>query len=268
MVIGFAKASASCIDKPFEVIIAAPKCLSACFACFEVVDFMPQTKKTIRIWDLPTRLFHVALALCVTGAIVTVKLGGLWMEWHVRLGIASLALVTFRVLWGLVGPRYARFAQFYASPRKTWAYFKTPISSAGTNAGHNPLGAWSVFGLLAIIGWQGVSGLFANDDILTQGPFAAMVSSAWSERLTGLHQFNEVFLYAAIGLHLSAIAFYTYKGQRLIMPMVHGDKRAEAVPLNTVPAQDDWRVRAFAVLLALTLGALAWWLIRLAFNAS
>ena len=186
------------------------------------------------------------------------------MEWHVRLGIASLALVTFRVIWGFVGPRYARFAQFYASPRQTWAFFRTPTKSAG----HNPLGAWSVFGMLAIIGWQGVSGLFANDDILTQGPFAAMVSSNWSDRLTGLHQFNELFVYAAIGLHVSAIAFYTYKGQRLIMPMVHGDVQTDAVPSHTAPAQDDWRVRAGAGLLALTLGTLAWWLIRLAFNAS
>jgi len=225
---------------------------------------MSQPTKTVRIWDLPTRLFHVALALCVTGAIVSVKLGGLWMDWHVRLGIASLALVTFRIIWGLIGPRYARFAQFYTSPLNTWAYFKAPTKSAG----HNPLGAWSVFGMLAIIGWQGVSGLFANDDILTQGPFAALVSSAWSDRLTGLHQFNELFLYAAIGLHLAAIAFYTYKGQRLLMPMLHGDVQADAVPMGTAPAQDDWRVRLGAALLALTLGTLAWWLIRLAFSAS
>jgi hypothetical protein len=122
--------------------------------------------------------------------------------------------------------------------------------------------------MLVIIGWQGTSGLFASDDILTQGPFANLVSSAWSNRLTGLHQLNEAFLYAAIGLHLAAIAFYSYKGQRLIMPMVHGNVRADALPHGTVPAQDDWRVRVGAALLALTLGTLAWWLIRLAFNAS
>ena len=186
------------------------------------------------------------------------------MEWHVRLGIVSLALIAFRVIWGLFGPRYARFTQFYASPCQVWAYFRTPTK----HAGHNPMGAWSVFGMLAIIGWQGTSGLFANDDILTQGPFANMVSNAWSDRLTSLHQFNEVFLYAAIGLHLAAIAFYTYKGQRLIMPMVHGNVQIDAVPVGSAPARDDWRVRASAVLLALTLGALAWWLIRLASNAS
>lgn len=227
-------------------------------------SLMPQTNNTLRIWDLPTRLFHLALALCVTGAIVAVKLGGLWMDWHVRLGIATLALVSFRVIWGFIGPRYARFTQFYASPRQVWAFFRTPTKRAG----HNPLGAWSVFGMLAIIGWQGFSGLFANDDILTQGPFSALVSNAWSERFTSLHKFNEIFLYAAIGLHVAAIAFYTYKGQHLIMPMVHGNVQTGALPIDTAPAQDDWRVRAGAALLALTLGTLAWWLIRLAFNAS
>ena len=58
----------------------------------------------VRIWDLPTRLFHWALAICVMGAIVTVKLGGLWMDWHLRLGVCALALVTFRLVWGLIGP--------------------------------------------------------------------------------------------------------------------------------------------------------------------
>ncbi len=224
---------------------------------------MPKQKTVVRIWDLPTRLFHVALALCITGAIVTVKLGGNWMDWHVRLGIATLALVVFRILWGVLGPRYARFASFYASPLRVWAYFKTPSKQAG----HNPLGAWSVFGMLGVIGWQGLTGLFANDDILTQGPFAANVSTALSERLTGLHQFNETFLYAIIGLHMAAILFYTLKGQRLIMPMIHGDVAKDLVPDGTTPAQDDWRVRGLALGLALGLAGLTWWLISRALNA-
>jgi cytochrome b len=186
------------------------------------------------------------------------------MDWHVRFGIATTALITFRLVWGLIGPRYARFSQFYVSPLKTWAYFRAPTQSAG----HNPLGAWSVFGMLAIIGWQGASGLFASDDILTQGPFAGMVSDAWSGRLTSLHRFNEIFLYSAIFLHLAAITFYTCRGQSLIMPMVHGQVSTKALPAGTVPARDDWRVRTGALLLALALSTLAWWLIRLTLNAS
>ena len=118
-----------------------------------------------------------------------------------------------------------------------------------------------------MVGWQGFTGLFANDDILTQGPFAARVSQAVSERLTGLHQFNGNFLYALVGLHLAAILFYTLKGQKLVMPMVHGDVAREALPVVCHPAQDDWRVRGLALVLALLLGTLAWWLIGLALNA-
>ena len=218
---------------------------------------------SLRIWDLPTRLFHAALALCLVGAVITVKLGGAWMDWHVRLGITTLGLIVFRIIWGFIGPRYARFSQFVVSPRRTLAYLRSPSKRAG----HNPLGAWSVLGLLGAVGWQGFTGLFANDDILTQGPFAARVSQAVSERLTGLHQFNENFLYALVGLHLAAILFYTLKGQKLVMPMVHGDVAREALPVVCHPAQDDWRVRGLALVLALLLGTLAWWLIGLALNA-
>src|SRR3546814_7151584 len=75
-----------------------------------VRPLMQHTRSFIRIWDLPTRLFHWALAACVIGAYASVKLGGLYMEWHVRFGLATLGLVAFRLVWGLIGPRYARFA--------------------------------------------------------------------------------------------------------------------------------------------------------------
>jgi len=62
----------------------------------------------VRIWDLPTRLFHWLLAALVLCSVVTAKLGGLWIDWHMRAGYAILALVLFRVLWGFAGSRYAR----------------------------------------------------------------------------------------------------------------------------------------------------------------
>ena len=223
---------------------------------------MAKQPSALRIWDLPTRLFHLAVALCLTGAVLSVKLGGAWMDWHVRLGIATLLLVVFRIIWGLVGPRYARFTQFVASPGQTWRY----LQSTHKHAGHNPLGAWSVLAMLVVIGWQGVTGLFASDEMGTLGPFASKVSNALSERLTGLHQFNEIFLYAIVGLHLAAILFYTIKGQGLVGPMIHGDVATERVPSNALPARDDWRVRGGALLLALALTGLGLWLCRLAFN--
>jgi cytochrome b len=104
--------------------------------------------KPIRIWDLPTRLFHWALVACIIGAFVTVKLGGLYMDWHARFGAAILGLIVFRLIWGFVGPRYARFTQFVRGPRAILAYLR----GAAAPAGHNPLGALSVIALIAVIG--------------------------------------------------------------------------------------------------------------------
>ena len=221
----------------------------------------------IRIWDLPTRLFHVIFACCVVGAIISAKFGQNWMDWHVRLGIATLALLIFRIVWGLIGPRYARFSQFICGPVTVWRYITQASPDSKKIPGHNPLGALSVIAMLAIIGVQAVTGLFANDDILTQGPFAQFVSDATSALMTGLHQINQNFVFAVIALHLIAIVTYTLKGQKLIGPMVHGDVGAENFVTAAIPARDDARIRIAALLLILLLAWAAWWVIQLGANA-
>ena len=70
----------------------------------------------LRIWDLPTRLFHWSLATSVIALIVTANIGGNAMEWHLRLGHVVLALLLFRVVWGLVGGHWSRFATFIPGP--------------------------------------------------------------------------------------------------------------------------------------------------------
>ena len=97
------------------------------------------------------------------GAFVTVKLGGLYMDWHIRFGCATLGLLLFRLIWGFIGPRYARFSQFLR-PRG-----RGPLPEGAAPAGHNPLGALSVLALLLVLGFQAVSGLFTSDDIMVQG---------------------------------------------------------------------------------------------------
>ena len=230
-----------------------------------MTDHLP-TKVRVRIWDLPIRLFHLSFACCVVGAIITAKVGNAWMDWHVRLGIAALALLIFRVIWGLIGPRYARFSQFICGPVTVWHYISSIAGQNKKLPGHNPLGALSVIAMLVIIGIQAVTGLFANDDILTQGPFAQFVSDSTSAFMTGIHQFNENFVFAIIGLHLVAILVYTLKGQRLIGPMVHGDVDAKDLIAGTTPARDDILIRVAASGLLCILAWGAWWLIQLAAN--
>ncbi|ANY15771.1 cytochrome b/b6 domain-containing protein [Bordetella pseudohinzii] len=215
---------------------------------------------TLRIWDLPTRLFHWALAACVLGAFITVKLGGLYMEWHVRFGLATLGLILFRVLWGLFGSRYARFSQFLRGPRAVAAYLRGGLRTAG----HNPLGALSVIAMLLAFGLQAVSGLFASDDIMIQGPLYDRVDEGLASTLTSLHKANEWVLIALVGLHLLALLWYAgVKRRPLLRAMVTGDAPAGELPADAAPARDDLGMRLRALLIALCCAAVALWLLGL-----
>ena len=160
--------------------------------------------KRIRLWDLPTRVFHWMLVLCIVASFVSGKLGGNLIEWHGKIGLFIVGLVVFRLVWGLIGSTYARFSQFVPTPAKLKAYLR----GEWRGVGHNPLGALSVFGLLALVGIQVASGLFANDDIAFFGPLYELVSKDVSNRLTGLHKLSSNLLLVLIGLHLAAIVFY------------------------------------------------------------
>ncbi len=180
--------------------------------------------KRIRLWDLPTRLFHWLLVLAVIGAVVSGQLGGNLIVWHGRLGLFIVGLVVFRILWGLCGSTYARFAQFFPTPARLRAY----LGGRWRQPGHNPLGALSVFALLAVVGFQAVSGLFANDDIAFVGPLFDLVDKDLSNRLSGLHHLVANLLYVLVGLHLAAIAFYVrVKKNDMLRPMVTGVTEVE-----------------------------------------
>lgn len=173
----------------------------------------------VRVWDWPTRVFHWLLVLAVGSAIVTAQAGGNWMPWHRRAGLMILGLLVFRLIWGLAGSTYARFAQFFPTPYRLRAYF----AGQWQQAGHNPLGAMSVLAMLGLLLAQASSGLFANDDIDFTGPLFSLVSQKTSNWLTGWHQRIGDVLYWLIGLHVAAILFYwLFKKKNLVRPMVTG----------------------------------------------
>ena len=217
----------------------------------------------LRVWDLPTRLFHVTFALVVVGAIACAKLGSGWMTWHTRLGIVALALCVFRVVWGLVGPRTARFSQFLVSPVRAWQYLRGGVNTHAAQVGHNPAGGWAVIAMLVIIGFQGVTGLFVFDDISIEGPLARYVSEAMSSTLTGLHKLNEKPLFAILLLHFVAIAVYTLKGRHIVRPMITGDVPRSGVPAGTPATRDDTATRLTALVIAALAATGAWWLLGL-----
>lgn len=211
-----------------------------------------------RVWDLPTRVFHWLLVACIVGSIVSVSIGGNAVGWHFRFGYAILALVLFRILWGFVGPRYARFSSFPPSPSAAIAYLR---GNAPPRAGHNPLGAFSVYALLVALCVQVATGLFANDDIMWEGPLTHLVSGATSSLLTTVHRVNRFIVFALIVLHLGAIAYYAFvKKEPLVKSMLHGDRDLHA-PLALPAAEDGWRVRATAFALVCCCGLVAWVLV-------
>jgi cytochrome b len=207
-------------------------------------------RAAVRVWDLPTRLFHWSLAVLVVFSIITAKIGGLWLDWHMRSGYAILALIVFRLLWGVAGSRHARLVHFVRGPRVVLAYLRGLHPHDG--AGHNPLGALSVVAMLAVLLVQACCGLFSNDGSFTQAPLARLVSNATSDRLSTLHRWGELVVYALLAIHLVAVAFYAIvRRDNLIVPMITGDRTGiDAHPAADGPA--TW-LRA-AILLALAAG--------------
>ena len=160
----------------------------------------------VRIWDLPTRLFHWTLALCVVALVITGNIGGEAMVWHFRLGFTVLSLLLFRLVWGFCGGHWSRWSNLPIHPRTLMAYLRSPPSSV--QAGHNPLGSLSVLALLLMLLFQVASGLISDDEIATAGPFVPWVSSSLSAMATHWHTSKgKTILLLLIALHLAAIWF-------------------------------------------------------------
>ena len=179
----------------------------------------------IRVWDLPTRLYHWSLALSVVGALLTGWSGGNWMVWHGRLGLFIAGLLAFRLAWGVLGSTYVRFGQVLHLPQSLPAYLRGEWHGGG----HNPLGWLSVLAMLAALGFQVVSGLVASDDIAFSGPLYYVVDSAISGPLTSLHRQGLWLLLALVLLHLAALVFYRLvHGENLAGAMFHGRRKVPA----------------------------------------
>ncbi len=220
----------------------------------------------VRIWDLPTRLFHWSLAAAVFGALGTAWVGGNAMVWHMRCGLAVLALLLFRMVWGLVGGRWSRFTRFMYAPAAVRRYLRGD-ARAGDHfeAGHNPLGALSVFGLIGFLAVQVATGLVADDEIAFQGPLNRFVSTDRGLAATSWHRdFGQWILLALVLLHVAAIAFYLLRRKtNLVLPMITGDKPVPPAAPDTPPSLDSAGTRAWALLLGAACAGLAVWVGRL-----
>ena len=180
----------------------------------------------VRVWDLPTRLCHGAIALLFFALVLSGQIGGDAMVWHMRCGYAMLSLVMWRIVWGFAGGYWSRFFSFVSTPLQAWRYARQPLAQMQPAVGHNPLGAWSVLAMLSFLGLQALAGLFSDDQIATSGPLAARVSNAWVELATQWHTGpGKWALIALVLVHLGSVFWYLrVRRIDLLRPMLTGDK--------------------------------------------
>ncbi|MEO6017867.1 MAG: cytochrome b/b6 domain-containing protein [Polaromonas sp.] len=215
----------------------------------------------IRVWDLPTRLFHWTLVACVVGLAITGTVGGNAMVWHFRFGHTVLALLLFRIVWGLMGGRWSRFGAFLYAPQSVIGYLKGQ-GKPEHGVGHSPIGAGSVFAMLFFLLAQVGTGLLSDDEIAFAGPLTRFVSNANVSLATSYHKnIGKWVLLGLVLLHLAAIIFYLKRKHNLVGAMLHGDKE---LVVAAPSSRDDALSRMAAVLVFALCGGLAWWVSSLA----
>jgi cytochrome b len=203
--------------------------------------------RAIVVWDVPTRLFHWALALLIPF---------MWwsstserMAWHKLGGFAVVALLVFRTAWGVFGSQTARFKNFIRGPGFVWRYLRGKADAA---IGHNPLGGWSIAAMLMLVSAEAGLGLVALDeDGLESGPLAAFAGFDGARLASHWHAVIFDWLVLLIALHIGAVFAYLAFGKNLIGPMLTGRKRF-AAPIDAPTMAPLWR---FAVAVTLAGGA-------------
>lgn len=214
-----------------------------------------------RVWDLPTRFFHWALAFCVICLLITGLLGGNAMPWHFRFGYCVLTLLMFRIIWGFVGGTWSRFSSFIFAPKHVINYLKgkrEPLHEVG----HNPLGGLSVLAMLSFLLAQVATGLISDDEISAAGPLTRFVANATVQQASNYHvNIGKIILILLVVTHLLAIVFYLLKKrENLIKPMLHGDK---VLPHDVLATRDTTSSRFMALLILAVCAAAVYWLVNL-----
>ncbi|SKA11042.1 Cytochrome b [Enhydrobacter aerosaccus] len=213
--------------------------------------------ESIRVWDLPVRLFHWGLVVLMTVSYFTGRAGGDWMKFHFWSGYAILTLLLFRICWGFVGSTTARFSDFIKGPAATLAHLGDLFRPGRPReVGHNPLGGLMVVVLLVAVLAQVAAGLFSADTDMgtVSGPLANLIADKWVDKATAFHHLWVKVLLVLVGLHVLAVfAYLVLKRQNLVRPMVTGRKPMDD---TVAPGQAPPRISfasgrlAFSVLIA------------------
>lgn len=172
--------------------------------------------KSILVWDIPTRLFHWLFALSFVVAFITAEAHG-WEAMHVYAGLIMFGLLGYRLLWGIVGSRYARFSSFLFGPAAAVKYLLDTLQGkAERHLGHNPAGSWAIYLLLLFGVGISVSGLF--------------MLSASGEALEEVHEALSYGALAVVLVHVAGVfAASALHRENLPRAMVTGHKQGDAM---------------------------------------
>lgn len=184
----------------------------------------------VRVWDPALRAFHWLLAGLVTANWLLGQFGPSKMTLHFWFGYAIIALLVFRLVWGLIGPREARFVTFIRGPGAVMDYARGFFRRSPSNwVGHNPMGALSVVAMLVVLSVQVVTGLISDpDDFINVGPLAGEVSRATSKAAVGWHELGGTIILILVLLHVATILWYRFwKREDLVRPMLTGWKEID-----------------------------------------
>lgn len=212
-----------------------------------------QAYQTIKIWDLPVRIFHWSLVLLFIAAYVTNSLGSDYFIYHLWSGYALLVLVSFRILWGFVGSYHARFKHFVKNPITTAKYAISVLTKTDRHyLGHNPLGAVMVVILLLAILTQAITGLFTNDEIFNLGPLYAYISDELSLQLTSLHRQLFYWIVGAVTLHiLAVVAHVVLRRDNILKAMFSGKKKLLSADEKHLKAEEKISIKSSKICLAI-----------------
>jgi cytochrome b len=208
---------------------------------------MGSAPRIVLVWDIFIRAFHWLIVALVAAAYATWRLN--WMVWHGWVGDAVLALLLFRLSWGVFGGETARFSRFLTSPRTVLQHLKHSLQREPDHqVGHNPVGGWMVLILLALLLVETLTGLYIANDIADEGPMTEMAPAWVANAIESSHAIVWDALLAAIVLHVLAIAgFVAIKGQNLLRPMITGTK---VLPASVAEPRAGSPARAALLLLA------------------
>jgi cytochrome b len=209
----------------------------------------------ILIWDIPTRLFHWTLALSFAAAWLTSE-SDEWLGVHVFFGYLMLGMVAFRVLWGLVGTHYARFASFWFSPKDALTYLRQIIKGqAQRHIGHNPTGSVAIYLLLLLTLAVGLTGFFTLGTEEQQGAAAGWMSIAQGRIFKELHEVLATGMLLLVIGHIAGVVIESVlHKENLARSMVTGTKLAPSGAVSVKPRT------LIAILMLILVGSFGvWW---------